>query len=316
MIPYISPTSLKMFYNDRDMFFKTYVAKQPRMPQTQPMAIGSAFDAYIKSYLSEKLYGSAACSRGVCFDELFESQVEPQNRDWAREQGKYLLQRYLDLGCAADLLLDLATAGSDVKFELRVEQCISHSCMLGGSVPLLGKPDLYFHTKQGQLVVLDWKVNGYCSAKPPSPKPGFLRRRGNMGRGSAIHNDCVLFQLGDLQINAGAPIESLDKDWGAQLAIYSWVLGAEVGSSVIVGIEQIVGTLVPGTSSSVTSYRGLVSSAFQLELINKINTMWDMLSQDWIYFDSMSLEESQEHCAQQLLLYQSTDPKDVWIREI
>ena len=50
---YLSPTSISLHEKDVDEFYSRYLAdnKMPRMAQTQPMAIGSAFDAFCKSYL-------------------------------------------------------------------------------------------------------------------------------------------------------------------------------------------------------------------------------------------------------------------------
>lgn len=59
---YISPTALKLYRDNRDEYYLRYLAdtKSPRDGQTQPMSIGSAFDAYVKSDIHTKLFGAAA----------------------------------------------------------------------------------------------------------------------------------------------------------------------------------------------------------------------------------------------------------------
>ncbi|KKK99128.1 hypothetical protein LCGC14_2635890, partial [marine sediment metagenome] len=83
---YLSPTSISLWQKDEELFYQRYLSENrlPREPQTQPMSIGSAFDAFCKSYLHEALFGKGAdpCySRGY----LFEEQVQEHNRDWAWE---------------------------------------------------------------------------------------------------------------------------------------------------------------------------------------------------------------------------------------
>ena len=93
-LEYYSPTSLKTWKSDKREFYVRYLAdtRPPRAKQTEPMAIGSAFDAYIKCYLAKCLWGSnAAKQRGFEFEKVFEEQVEEHNRDQARLHGSMVL---------------------------------------------------------------------------------------------------------------------------------------------------------------------------------------------------------------------------------
>ena len=58
MPEYLSPTSLNVWKRDQEQFYLQYLAEKrpPREPQTQPMAVGAAFDAYVKSYLYNRYY--------------------------------------------------------------------------------------------------------------------------------------------------------------------------------------------------------------------------------------------------------------------
>ena len=65
---YLSPTSIGLWQKDRQEFYLYYLAdhRPPRIAQNEPMAIGAAFDAYIKSYLHEMLfilYKNFLCNR-------------------------------------------------------------------------------------------------------------------------------------------------------------------------------------------------------------------------------------------------------------
>ena len=71
---YLSPTSLSTWKKcvdagDMTEFFIRYLAdkRPPRPPQTIPMAVGSAFDAYVKCYIMDRLG-----IKGEGFDVLFE----------------------------------------------------------------------------------------------------------------------------------------------------------------------------------------------------------------------------------------------------
>ena len=80
---YLSHSSFSLYEKDKDAFYVKYMAEQrpPSFKQTQPMSVGSAFDAYVKFWLAKRTCG------GFNFVELFESQVESHNRDWARAAG-------------------------------------------------------------------------------------------------------------------------------------------------------------------------------------------------------------------------------------
>ncbi|GAF74341.1 unnamed protein product, partial [marine sediment metagenome] len=182
---YLSPTSVSLWQQDTELFYSRYLAdnKLPRDPQTQPMSIGSSFDAYAKSYLHEKLYGKNVDSR-YNLRTLFEEQVSEHNRDWAWEHGKYVFDEYKRAGCFADLLLELGKAVAKPRFEFTISDEISN-------VPLLGKPDIFFINEEGARVVYDWKVNGYCSKSIKSPAKGYVKLR----PGDKIHRDCHLMKV-------------------------------------------------------------------------------------------------------------------------
>lgn len=305
MPEYLSPTSLKTFEENRDEFFLKYLAdvRPPRLPQTQPMSVGSAFDAYVKSYLHYNLHGNYGPGDAYSRDVIFEKQVEPHNRDWAREAGQHVFERYKLSGALADLMLELGTAVNAPRFEFDIKGTISSSI---GEIPLLGKPDIFFINNEGARVLDDWKVNGYCGNSTTSPKPGYVKVRdgwrSDEGKPSrenhCPHKECWPVKYKGITINPNMYMEKLDVGWADQQAIYAWLLGEEIGSEdLIVGIEQIVAK--PGVFKPLlrfASHRLKISQAYQFALYERIKLAWEAIKTGHIFTD-LSREESDARCA-------------------
>ena len=85
---YLSPTAISLWSKSREDYYIQYMAdnRPPRDPQTMPMSIGSAFDAFAKNFLHQALFGVGNDPR-FDLETLFQAQVEPQNRDWAWKNG-------------------------------------------------------------------------------------------------------------------------------------------------------------------------------------------------------------------------------------
>ena len=86
----MSPTSVSKFFSDKDEYYLNYLAldRPPRMPQTAPMSVGSAFDAYAKAHLYKHLYGNFCQGDEFKFEVIFEQQVDVHQRDFALGAGK------------------------------------------------------------------------------------------------------------------------------------------------------------------------------------------------------------------------------------
>jgi len=284
---FLSPTSIKLFYSDRELFYYRYLAdeRQPREPQNHHMAIGSAFDAYAKSYLHTMLFGKGADPR-FSFETLFEDQVEPHNRDVARKNGAYVFQAYKRAGCVSSMMLELNTAVGDPNFEFTINDTIQTNLY---EVPLLGKPDIFFINSEGARVVYDWKVNGYYSKSLKSPMKGYVR----LMPGDKIHPQCHLLVVNGIMINIGMYLEDGNKDWADQLSIYSWLLGEPVGSDrMIVGIDQICG---PANKLRFATHRLRISSDYQFDLLMLVENVWKCITEKHI-FDDLSKEDSLLRC--------------------
>lgn len=286
---YLSPTSIKMFYEDRGAFYVQYLMENriPRPPQTEPMAVGSAFDAYIKSYLVERLVGK---SPEFERDKIFEMQVEAQNRDFAKKAGQHLFEVYKSQGALADILLDLEGAVGAPRFETAVEGFVGSVSVALGDVPLLGKPDIFFISKSGARVIFDWKVNGYCSRAKVSPKPGYIRIRPD---GKQHPKAMVMKDMG-MSLAISHPLDTVESDWAAQLSIYAWLLGNDVGSRFVVAIDQ----LCCGAGNAdvrIAQHRSVVNEKFQQDLFRKAHTAWYAIQAEHPWFE-LSKTESDAMC--------------------
>lgn len=321
-LSYLSPTAISQWQTDQQEYYLRYLAEErpDKFPQTQPMAVGSAFDAYIKSHLSGRLFGPSA-SPDFKFETIFEKQVEPQNRDWALTAGKHCFESYKQSGALADLLLDLQQAKSEPRFEFEVQANVSDG---GPFVPLLGKPDVWFQNKDGGHVILDWKVNGYMSRSPVSPAPGYIRVRDGWisGKSSKKHPDAVVMSHKGMLINVAQYLEDANPDWANQLAIYAWIMGEPVGGDFIVAIDQLCCRPVIGNFSGscapqvrVAEHRTRIKPDFQIKLFAVIKKMWEIVNSEHIFRD-LSVEDSKAKCSLLDKTASTLADEEPWLRDM
>lgn len=290
---YISPSSLKIFFENREEYYLKYLAdnKKPRDPQTKAMAVGSAFDAYVKSYLFEKFHGKT--DPKFEFDTLFAQQVEEPVRDFALEAGRICYEAYRTSGALVDLLNQMADSPVKPMFEVDLKGSLGIDKRLG-NVPLFGKPDLFFKTVDNVHVVYDWKVNGYMSKA--SPAPGYVMIRdgwkGVPSRGAnSSHKETTVFMKGRIPVGSYT-MDRTDPTWAIQTSIYAWMLGEPIGSDFIVGIDQLA---CDSGRIRIAEHRAPVGKQFQLDLAANLSNMWAIINSGHI-FDGVSREQSDERC--------------------
>lgn len=317
-IQYLSPTSIAKWHENPDEFYLWYLApvRPPKIPQTQPMAVGSAFDAFVKSYLYESLIG-----KNPQFERttLFEAQVESHNRDGAFKAGEYCFKEYLKSGALADLMIELQSAVGEPRFEIEVKGVINGYregvSITREGVMLLGKPDVFFINSQGAHVILDWKVNGYYSDHGASPMSGYVKIR-NDPKNSGCHKDCWPMMHNGILINGGQYLENLNADWARQLSIYGWVCGCQVGEEIIVAIDQLA---CRGGLIRVANHRLRVSAVHQWKIFIDAQRIWEIVHSDHIFRD-LSKEESIGRCnlldAQVKSLNECENEADEWFRNV
>lgn len=298
-LKYLSPTSLKIYQQDKVQFYLQYLAdsKCPREPQTEPMAVGSSFDAFVKNYLYEKLFGAGHDPR---FDlqTLFEAQVIPERRDEAWEAGKYTFEKYKASGALVSILAELNTSITTPRFEFDLMGVVDHDLERKlGAVPFLGKPDLFYTTPSNARVMHDWKVNGYYSKSGVSPKQGYVRLMGD-SKSSAAHKHAFPMRWKGITINQTMNLEMVDDEWAQQLAIYMWLCGEPVGTlDCAASIDQIVCRPDAGRYPNirVAQHRCMISKGFQLTVYQAAQEAWAAITSGH-YFQDMSLEDSKKRC--------------------
>ena len=289
-IKYLSPTSLATFENASDRFVMTYVANLPRTPQLRVMAVGSAFDAYVKGAIAEDLLDQ----KGVA-EQLMQEQVIETWRIEVDGHGRRLLKLYKSSGAYNKLLKEME-GSEDVAFEFDAKT------VLPNGVPIAGKPDLAFSKiVDGQMVrvIDDWKVSGFYSKA--SPTSGYSRLLDAKGNNRGPHRDCMVFRKHGFDVGIGGKIKP---EWEDQITMYSWCLEspAQQKSVWILGIDQLVLQNLTG------KYEGPQGQTFKVagyrrvrkdnaELMERLKRAWDYITQEW-YYPHMTLEESQDRTNQ------------------
>lgn len=285
---FISPSALAKYQESDEKYYLYYLADNPppREDQTQAMSVGSAFDAFVKSYLFEKVMGKK--DEQFELATIFETQVEEHNRTWAWEAGKDCFNQYRESGALADLLVELESAKHEPRFEFTVKNNILN-------VELLGKPDVWYVDKYDNPIILDWKVNGYCSNYSVSPKRGYIRLRGPGNNQDGEHKKAQVSKLNGVKINIAEFFEAIDKTWAQQLCTYAWLCGAEIGSFFIVAIDQLC--CGPGKPIRVAEHRCQIGPDFQKKVINEYKYLWNLIhEQPFHFFKDRSIEESKKRC--------------------
>lgn len=299
MIEYLSPSSLSLFESDRREFYLQRLAavKRVKQVQTVPMAVGSAFDAFVKAYLYKRIHGDCA---EYSEEALLSKQVDPGRRDVAIPAGRKLFNEYQRLGCMADLIDEMYSAATKPMFEFSIKDTIS-------GVPLLGKPDVFFINKEGCRVVYDWKVNGFGSSSGASPTKGYVRLK----PGNKMHKDCCAVMFKGLMIN-GEWFNNISPGWADQLSTYAWLVGEPVGSEQwIVGIDQVA---CRGSDIRIAAHRARVASAWQKSLISRYQAAWTLIQSGLIFTDTMSSSECIEYQKMLDVMLGGESEQDKWMR--
>jgi len=293
---FISPSALSIWKENQEQYYCRYLAveKVNRSPQTKPMSVGGSFDAYVKSWLYQRLFNK---KDEFGFDEIFEKQVEQQNRDFAIKAGATCFLAYKQSGALLEIF-QLLQKSTNVRFEFTTTgQVEPETGLLFGAVRvpdslrsnnpvvLLGKPDLNFDYFQNNCT-LDWKVNGFCSAIGKTPTQGYVDCAGRM------HKECSLEYIKDLPVNRDHNIEIQEPTWATQIATYSWLTGSEVGSEFIALVDQVA--CKPG-DIRIAKHRCRISKAFQENAYKAYQDLWDYIHSGWI-FRNVSKEESEQRC--------------------
>lgn len=309
---FLSPSSISKFETDRTTFFERYLSpvKTKRPPQADFMSMGSAFDAFVKSAISTDIFGSNSTEGGQ-FDreKLFDSQVEPHNRDIVWPRAMDLWDQYVHSGAYGALLGDIAKSPEAPEMEFTAKGEIE-------GVPLLGKPDLRYLTPNHVKVIGDWKVNGSMSKTGASPVQGYQicrdaydsktngqshkARRLKADAPDKVYKDYTPFDLKGTIINQYY-MEDYSVDWADQLSIYSWLLGEPIGGEeYIIRMEQIACRPVksqPLPRAKFATHMCRIGKPYQEAVLARVKMCWETIMSGHIFTD-VSRERSDEICEQ------------------
>jgi hypothetical protein len=293
------------------------------MKQMNYMGMGSAFDAFVKAELHSALFGPKTDEQFE-FTTIFEMQVEPQNRDFCFKAGAYVFDAYKSCGAYGDLLTDLQASESDPQFEFRADRKID-------GVPLMGLPDCRYTHKSGAHVILDWKVNGFCSKHGATPykfysliRDGWDEDEAKASRSNGkshpkyskmVHNGV---EIGSHYLHETCP------DWADQLCFYAWMLDEPVGGEdVIVCMEQIAAKFRKDKYPllRIANHRCRIQEAWQNQLVQRLTNCWKVITSDHIFRD-MSKEDSQTRQelldmeAKAMVAYADDDSTTGWLSRL
>jgi hypothetical protein len=261
--------------------------------------VGSAFDAYTKSMLAHALFGNGMSAQFE-FGNIFASQVEPQNRDFALKAGKHVFKAYKLCGAYGDLLELLRKSIEPPRFEFTVNGTIN-------GVPFTGKPDVRFVLDLGQgriPCIFDFKVRGYCSKYGASPSKGYATcLDGFVGKASRSqgkeHAMYKAINFRGLTINSGF-MEFCNDEYADQLCLYGWLLGEKIGNeNTVLGIEEMCAKFMGEGNLPTLRYarhRGRVKADYQQKLAERVKACWDAITSGHV-FSTLSREDSDARCA-------------------
>lgn len=291
----MSYSSFAQAEKDAEEHYLKYLAddRPPRLPQEHPASVGSSFDAYVKADLHAALFGAGSDPKYE-FEALFETQVEPQNRDFARPAGLHCFEAYKHAGMYDELLNILKTAVEPPRFEFDVR------CDLLG-VPFLAKPDCAAKLPNDIDFTHDFKVNGYCSKSATSPNKGYMLcvdgyicPKGKQSRSNnQPHKAFKPVEYGGLTIDQGY-LEDSSESWADQLSLYGWSLGNPIGSpNSILSIHQIVAKPVAKGQPilRVASFRARVRKSYQEHLAKRFVAVWERIQSGHV-FTNLTREEN------------------------
>jgi hypothetical protein len=259
------------------------------------MIVGSSFDAFVKSALHHHIFGE---NDEYKLENLFENQcTNKELRTWAWEAGKHAFDRYRICGCYDELLDELLQSEEAPRFEFELEGEIE-------GVPVIGKPDMWYH--RGVQVVLDWKVTGYCSSHANSPKKYYKTCRDTWdsdvakptrgGGEPKSHKGYKEIEHHGHKIGSHW-LEEVEKRWADQIALYSWLLGINIGDEdMVCCIDQLC--CKPHDDKPlirVAQHRCRISRGWQEKLLERLTSCWSLIQSGHI-FDDLSREESDARC--------------------
>jgi len=291
---YLSPSALACWESNPDEAFVRYVVpknvRPPKPDQTSPMSVGSAFDALVKAEISNTFFGyDATVESGYSRRELIRKQCEEGTLPESLVIACDLFEQYKQCGAYGNLIAQIQQSSVAPRMEFDVTKTV-------GGVPLLGKPDLHFHSTLHCHVITDWKVSGSCSKHGVSPQQGYmiaLDCQESRTHGQAHKKFQAQMHVGNIVVNGWKMNESTDY-WADQLATYAWCLDEPVGDENFVArIEQLAcRTTKDGElRAKCVVHQSTVDGDYQNALLERYQRVWSGVSTGH-YFQDVTRSES------------------------
>jgi len=288
---HISPTSYMLYKKNPQEFYHRYLAdnKKPRFPSSDAMSVGTAYDCKVKSVLSVEFFGKDN------FEGEAERTINPEYLDMALAAGDHIFDAYVESGAMGDLL-KLVSASP---IQPIMEEVVT--CKVG-DVIIYGKPDLAICTPNMIPIMLDFKVNGYCSKYPKSPAKGWMvlrHRPKDVWEVKHCHPKTKPVIVDGVKVNRTFTLDEVYKDWAVQLTLYGWALesmGVTSNADPICQIEQIVSkpSKIEGEKPILrfATHSCFISPEFKADLYDDLQNLWELCHSDW-FFRDLSKEQSQ-----------------------
>ena len=256
---HISPSSLKTYLNCPHKFYQLKIGenkeqiKKKRTPQSLSAAFGSAFDSFIKAFISHDLDMETKYDA----EELLVEEIpDPKTRGRVRDHARIAFDLYLD------------TAYESLKAD-GIASIDFHPTVKLGEATVLGKVDLL---RPGSKM-LDWKCRGYL-ASSKSPHPGWLRKW------SYNKKFMSFFESDEPHKRFEDNLEDVNLMWAIQLIIYAFLAGHKPGEPVEVAVDEVTMRNVKTPSQFdkrklvVSQLRMGVSPKFQNEVFWLLQEVW------------------------------------------
>lgn len=288
----LSPSALARWEDRREEYYERYISpvRSPRPPQVNYMAVGSAFDAFVKSEIHSMVFGDAM-TKGSQFDfqRLFESQVEEHIRDNVFKKAEFLFSEYKKTGAFGELAHEILKSPYAPEMEFQVETVVN-------GVPIFGYPDLRYVTRELVHVITDFKVNGSYSKHGVSPVQGYKRAVSLKKDGSLkeeVHKKYRPKQFKDIELSENC-LSDFSRDWATQLTMYAWCLGEKPGEEdYVVRMEQLA--CRPDNKVKFATHVSQISGRFQFDVMRRLVEAWGFIEKGHIFTD-LAFEENLEHC--------------------
>lgn len=237
-LEYISYTSLSQWEACQHSFYQQRLSglTLPGIEQTPQMAVGNAFDSFIKAEISRRIHKG---DDAVLFAKLI--QTMDNKHASLIPIGKNTYEAYVKTGFLDNLLRE----GLD-----NVE--IDKKVTLPNGVRVYIKPDAV----KGDIPH-DWKTSGYGATRNYSPKPGY---------------DLYISPYGDVKTGDPMYMEHVNEDWAKQLCLYYWGLTEDVTPRKFNGSIDLI--LYTPKGLSYARYRNPISVGFQEGYLKVLENCW------------------------------------------